>query len=411
MKRRPFSAYQVYLIMTIFEWLIYGMFSTVEYVYRATFVTDDPFQLTLISTAFTITILLFEIPTGIVADVFSRRLSVIIGFALMGVGAVLEGSLPILGWVLLAQVIWGIGFTFISGARDAWLADEIGQDQVGKAYMRGSQISQFAFLVAIPISTTLGTIALQIPLILSGGLFILLVSFLIMFMPEVGFQRVPVEKRESWHAMLGTFQDGVRMVRGRPILIAIFVISAVYGLSSLGFDNLWTLNMLENVPFPSRWELEPVVWFGILNGVVSVLGILATEIMRRKIDVSNQQVIVRTLMFLTGSTAACMAVFGLTGNFILASMAFCLSHTFRVTSDPIYRTWINLNTESKVRATVLSMDSQINSLGQMIGGPLIGAIGSAVSLPAALVTTGLVRVPVTMLFARLVWGIGKSANE
>jgi DHA3 family tetracycline resistance protein-like MFS transporter len=107
-------------------------------------------------------------------------------------------------------------------------------------------------------------------------------------------------------------------------------------------------------------------------------------------------------MFLTGATAICMVIFGLTRNFWLAATVYCLSITLRTTSDPIFRTWINQNTSSNVRATILSMDSQVNSLGQIIGGSAIGAIGSLTSLPAALVTTGLARVPVTILFARLV---------
>jgi DHA3 family tetracycline resistance protein-like MFS transporter len=135
---------------------------------------------------------------------------------------------------------------------------------------------------------------------------------------------------------------------------------------------------------------------------MTILGIIGIEIVRRKVDISGQTGIVRTLMFLTGATAICMVIFGLTRNFWLAGTVYCLSITLRTTSDPIFRTWINQNTSSAVRATILSMDSQFNSLGQIIGGPAIGAIGSAISLPAALVTTGLARIPVTMLFARLV---------
>lgn len=410
MKRRPFDAYKIYLIMTAAEWLIFSLFSTVDYVYRATYVSNDPFQLTLIFTVFTITILVFEIPTGIVADVFSRRLSVVIGFVLMGIGAVIEGVLPVFGWVLLAQVVWGIGFTFISGARDAWIADEIGQERVGKAYVRSTQISQVATLLAIPISTALGAVALRAPIILSGVLFFLLALFLAGLMPEEGFRPDPDKERESWRAMIGTFRDGIRLVRGSTMLAAIFVISAVYGLSALGFDNLWTLNMLENVPFPALWNLQPVVWFGVLNGVVSVLGLVGTEIVHRRMDVNRQSVIVRTMMLLTGGTALCMIVFGLTRNFLLAGTVYCLSLTFRTTSDPILKTWVNLNTESNVRATVMSMEEQVFSLGEMVGGPLIGAIGSTISLPAALVTTGLVRVPVAVLFGRLVL-LGKKAGN
>jgi DHA3 family tetracycline resistance protein-like MFS transporter len=356
----------------------------------------------LIWTVFTTTTLLFEIPTGVVADVYSRRLSVIIGYAIIGIGTIVEGVFQVFVLVLLSQVVGGVGLTFISGAQDAWIADEIGEERVGHAYMRGSQVGQVAFLIGIPISTALGTIALNIPIILAGILFLLLAVFLVLVMPEEGFQRSPQEERESWRTMFGKFRESVRLVRGRTVLIAILFISAVYGLSSSGFDNLWTVHMLEDLTFPAIGNYEPVIWFGLFNAVVTVLGLVGTEIVRRKVDISSQAVIVRTLMFLTSATAICMVIFGLAGNFWLAVTVYCLSLTLRTTSDPILRTWINQNIESNVRATVLSMDSQVNSLGQMIGGSTIGAIGTAISLPIALVTTGLARVPVAILFARLV---------
>lgn len=410
MKKTKLNAYPVYLIMVGADWLIFSLFETVVFVYLATYVTNDPFQLVLIWTVFTATTLLFEIPTGVIADVYSRRLSVIIGYALTGIGAIIEGVFPTFALVLFAQVVWGIGFTFISGAQDAWIADEIGEKRVSQAYMRGSQVGQIAFLIGIPISTALGTIALNIPIILAGILFLLLAVFLRLVMPEEGFQRSSQEERESWETMFSTFKESVRLVRGRTVLIAILIISVVYGLSSSGFDNLWTVYMLEDLSFPAIGSFEPIVWFGLINAVVTILGLLGTEFVRRKVDINSQRVIIRTLMFLTSVTAICMVIFGLAGNFWLAVTVYCLSLIFRTISDPILRTWINQNIESNVRATVMSMDSQANSLGQMIGGSTIGAIGTVISLPVALVTTGLARIPVAILFARLVLQ-GKSKRE
>ena len=402
MKRHRQNAFTIYLIMTGAEWLIFSLYITVVYVYLATYVTNDPFQLVFITTVFTATTLIFEIPTGLVADVYSRRLSVIIGFAVMGIGGIIQGIFQVYVVFLFTEVVWGIGFTFISGAQDAWIADEIGEKRVADAYMRGSQVGQIAFLIGIPISTALGTIALNIPIILAGILFLLLAVFLILVMPEQGFQRSSQEERESWGTMFSTFKESARLVRGRTVLTAILIISAVWGLSSSGFDNLWTVFMLENLTFPAWRSLEPVIWFGLINAVATILGLLGTEVVRRKVDINSQTVNVRTLMFLTFVTAICMVIFGLAGNFWLAVTVYCLSMTFRTICDPIFRTWINQNIESKVRATVMSMDSQAFSLGQMIGGSAIGAIGSAISLPVALVTTGLARIPVTILLARLV---------
>ncbi len=262
MKKTRLNAFSIYLIMTGAEWLIFSLYITVVYVYLATYVTNDPFQLVFITTVFTATTLIFEIPTGLVADVYSRRLSVIIGFAVMGIGGIIQGIFQVYVVFLFTEVVWGIGFTFISGARDAWIADEIGEKRVADAYMRGSQVGQIAFLIGIPISTALGTIALNIPIILAGILFLLLAVFLILVMPEQGFQRSSQEERESWRTVFRTFKDSVQLVRGRTMLITILFISAVWGLSSSGFDNLWTVFMLENLTFPAWGSLEPVIWFG-----------------------------------------------------------------------------------------------------------------------------------------------------
>jgi DHA3 family tetracycline resistance protein-like MFS transporter len=391
----------IYIAMTSTDWLIFSLYSTVVFVYRATYITDDPFQLSLIWTAFTVTALLFEIPTGVVADVYSRRLSIIIGFSLIGVAALIEGVFRVFELVVLAQVIWGIGFTFTSGARDAWVADEMGQEQVSRAFMRSSQVAQVTQLVGIPVGTALGTLALNYPIILSGSLYLLMALALALVMPEEGFQRHTRAERKSWRSMFATFGEGVRLVRGRTVLIAILGVSAIYGVSSSGFDNLWTVSMLENIPFPLMVDWEPVVWFGILNAIVAILGLVGTEIVQRKLDVSHQGAIARILIVLTTAAAVCMVVFAVTRSFWLAGSTYCLSVTLRTIADPVLRTWINQNVGSAVRATVLSMDSQLFELGQLVGAPTIGAIGTAVSLPAALVTSGLVRLPIALVFAQI----------
>jgi len=401
MKKTSSKPYMIYLFITGADWFLLSLFSTVIYVFLATYVTNDPFQLVFFWTVLTAATLIFEIPTGLVADVYSRRLSVIIGFGLMGIAALIQGLFPVYGIMLIGQVITGIGYTFISGAKDAWIADEVGDSIVNQAYMQGSQVGQIAYLIGIPISTALGTIALNIPIILSGSLLLLVALLLVLIMPEEGFQPSSSKERDSWPVIFNTFKDSIRMVRGRTILLAILIISAVYGLSGSGFDDLWTVFMLENIQFPNFGDYEPIVWFGILNTVVTILGLIGTEYIRRVVDLERQSIVVRTLLYLTILTAVSMIIFGVTKNFWLAGSVYCLSITFRTMSDPIFRIWINQNIESNVRATIMSMDSQANSLGLMIGGPIIGLIGTMISLPAALITAGLARVPVAILYARL----------
>src|SRR6476646_10698118 len=88
---------------------------TVTALYRLQTVGLDPLQLVLVGTVLEGSCFLFEVPTGVVADTFRRRLSVLIGVALLGGGEILEGSIPAYWAVLLAQVIAGLGYTFLSG--------------------------------------------------------------------------------------------------------------------------------------------------------------------------------------------------------------------------------------------------------------------------------------------------------
>ena len=153
---------------------------------------------------------LFKAPTGILADVYSRRLSVIIGVALMGIGFVIEGSFPFFGAILLNQVLWGLGYTFTSGATEAWLADEIGEEAAGRVFLRGSQVGQVAGLIAIPLSVALATVSIQLPIVLGGLLFIGLAVFLWLAMPETGFAPTPDDERTSWRQMVETAQAGAQ---------------------------------------------------------------------------------------------------------------------------------------------------------------------------------------------------------
>ena len=77
-------------------------------VYQVETVGLGPLELVLVGTILELTAFLFEIPTGVVADLKSRRLSIIIGYALIGAGFVLEGSIPLFWAVAVAQVLWGV---------------------------------------------------------------------------------------------------------------------------------------------------------------------------------------------------------------------------------------------------------------------------------------------------------------
>src|SRR5690242_17779135 len=108
------DAYRVHLIQAALGSLAGSMVWTGMIVYQVLSLKLTPLELVSVGTVMETTIFLFEIPTGIVADVYSRRLSVIIGFVLMGIAYIVQGSIQLYAAILIGNVIWGIGYTFTS---------------------------------------------------------------------------------------------------------------------------------------------------------------------------------------------------------------------------------------------------------------------------------------------------------
>ncbi len=177
---------------------------------RCRLVGLNALQLVLVGTTLEISAFVFEIPTGVVADVFSRRLSIIIGMFVMGLGFVVEGSFPFFAPILLAQVLWGLGYTFTSGATEAWIADEVGEERAGQAFLRASQIGTIGALIGIVPGTLIGLLGVNIPIVLGGALLMALGVVLIVIMPETGFKPAPRENRNTFQSMAHTFKSGLR---------------------------------------------------------------------------------------------------------------------------------------------------------------------------------------------------------
>src|SRR5512133_2667666 len=213
---RKFDAYKLYLGLQFFTGLFFSMIFVVASLYEATVAGLTGTQLVLVGTTVELTILLFEVPTGIVADAYSRRTSIIIGFFLMGLGFLVEGTFPIFSMILLTQLLWGIGYTFTIGATQAWLSDEIGEENAKRAFLRGNQFDLAGALIGMLLDIPLGNIAVNIPILAGGAAATCIGVFLLLFMPENGFKPTRPEDRNSFQHMADILRKGITVVRSRP---------------------------------------------------------------------------------------------------------------------------------------------------------------------------------------------------
>ncbi|TCC65499.1 MFS transporter [Kribbella pittospori] len=384
-------------------WAFFGaLTTTLSMVYYVREAGLDPLQMVLVGTTLELACFLFEIPTGIVADLYSRRLSIIIGVALIGVGYVLQGLVPAFLAILAAQVLWGLGYTFTSGADQAWITDEIGTDRVGSVMVRSQQVSLAATIAGIVSAGALGLISLPLPLVLSGAGMILVALVLAAFMREENFHRTPAAERETFREMADTFKHGLSVARRRPVVRTLVLISLIAGLSSEAFDRLWSVKIL-NFTFPTVFGTsDPAFWFAVLALVGTLLSLISSlglnKLTPARVGASHPNGVLALLSLLQ---VVGVVAFALLDHLWLALAAMWLRTIADTLAWPIESAWLNRHVDSRSRATVISMVSQANAIGQVAGGPPLGALAGRSGLRAALVTSGLILTPIPALYLRL----------
>ncbi len=383
-------------------WAFFGALAfTLSMVYYVRDVGLDPLEMVLVGTTLELACFLFEVPTGIVADLYSRRLSIIIGFALIGAGLLLQGLVPTFLAILAAQVLWGVGYTFTSGADQAWITDEIGVDRAAKVFVRRQQFALAGTIAGTVSAGALGLISLPLPMALSGAGMILLALLLAMFMREDNFHRTPKGERETFRQVAETFKHGLGVARRRPVVRTLVLISLISGLSSEAFDRLWSVKIL-TFSFPTVFGTsDPAFWFTVLALVGTLLSLVASVVLNKaspeRLSALHPNGVLAVLSLIQ---VAGVIAFALLDHLWLALAAMWLRTITDALAWPIESAWLNRHVDSRSRATVISMVSQANAIGQVVGGPPLGAVGRS-SLRTALLASGLILTPIPLLYLSL----------
>jgi MFS transporter, DHA3 family, tetracycline resistance protein len=396
MHPRRLGAAKTYLLLEGVSGVLTTLFGTLFSVYLIVDARLTPFELIILGTVLEASVLVFEIPTGVVADTVSRRLSVIVGMAITGGALLLFGAIPEFASLVVASCIWGLGWTFQSGAYEAWITDEVGEEAAARLYVRGAQVWWIGALVAIPIAVGLGAVGFSVPILVAGVGWIVLAVAMAFVMPETAFRK----RRDEDRRLFDTFRGGLGVVRASHVLVFVLVISAIHGASTEAFDRLSTLHLLRGTSFPTDDAFGVVVWFGAIEAVGLLLSIAASEMIRRRADLGSHGGISRVLGAIDLGLVMAVVVFALTQAFWLALGAWWVVAFLREVRSPVFTAWVNRGLDPATRATVNSMAGQMDALGQIAGGPLIGVAAIWFGVPAAIAIAGLIRVPALMLYRR-----------
>ena len=373
----------------------------------------DIFMIMLINSLYSLGQVLFEIPTGVIADTLGRKISFLSGIAILMVSTLLYLGSATLGWGIpgfaAASVLLGLGYTFQTGAVDAWLVDALDAlDYKGRKdeiFARGGFVFGAAMLIGTISGGLLGQIDLALPYVMRA--IIMVVAFLVTLriMHDIGFQSRSLKLSRFAAETRTIFQAGVRFGWRNPVIRPLLFASAIQGSFFMFFfyaAQPYLLNLL------GRPDL---IWvsgaFAAMFGLSSMIGNLFVKLVTRTrwgesapLVLTAGAVIFSILALTAGLSGFFAPEEGSIPGFISLVISMFLIGVMMGIIEPIGQGYINAHIPSKHRATILSVNSFFHDAGNSIGQPSFGWISRAASIPAAYIVGAFVTVLAAPLYAK-----------
>lgn len=340
---------------------------------------------------FTAGMVLFEVPTGVVADTWGRRASYLLGTLTLAVSTFLylmawQMHAPFWVWAV-TSVLLGLGFTFFSGATEAWLVDALHATEfkgtLESVFAKGQIVNGFAMLLG---SVSGGVIAqatnLGVPYWLRVGALMLTFGVAFFLMKDMGFTpkrgKKPIQEMKKvfwtsidhgwrnpsvkWMMLAAPFTSGVGIYAFyamQPYLLDLWGDKSAYGIAGLAAAIVAGSQIAGGflVPHLGRWFKQRTT----------------------------------LLMAGIGTTAVVLVALGFVTNFWVAVALLVVWGLVFAASMPVRSAYLNGLIPSQQRATVLSFDSLMGSSGGVVIQPALGKAADAWSYPASYVAAGAVQ--------------------
>jgi MFS family permease len=359
------------------------------------------FEVFVANAAFSAGMVVFEIPTGVVADTLGRRVSFLLSVSVLGATTLLYVALAQVGAGVIAfalvSVLMGLGFTFYSGAMEAWLVDALAvtgySGPLDRVFARGQQITGGAMLVGTVGGGLLGQVNLALPYLVRSTLLAAVFVVAYVVMHDLGFTPRKVTVRELPAEVARNGRAGVEFGWGQHRLRLLMLASLVQtGFFSWGFyaSQPYLLELLDS----------DAVWIsGLVAAGVAMSMIAGNQV----VNVVSRFCGRRTTLLLGAAaleTGAAVAM-GLAGSFWVALAALLLLTASMGVTSPVRSAYLHQIVPTEQRATVVSFDSMVSSAGGIGGQIGLGALGEARTVGSAFIVGGVVTAAALPLLARL----------
>ena len=402
MSPEPRTVQRVYLTLTLFNTLaasfIWGI--------NTLFLLDAGLSATAAFTAnalFTAGMVLFEVPTGVVADTWGRRASYLLGSVTLAVSTVLywlawQAEAPFWAWAV-TSVLLGLGFTFFSGATEAWLVDALKftgfKGTLESVFAKGQIVGGVAMLSG----SVLGGLVAQwtnlgVPYLLRG--LALLVTFVVAFLYMRDWGFVPKPGKHPVREMGQVVRGSVRYGLGnRPVRWMMLAAPFTFGVGIYAFYAMQPY-LLELYGDEQAYSIAGLA-AAIIAGAQIAGGMVAPQV--RRLFRNRTSALLAGLVIEVGL----LTLLGLATAFWVAVGLLVLWGLTAAASLPIRQAYINGLIPSEQRATVLSFDNLLGSSGGVVIQPALGKVADVWSYSTSYLVGAafqLLAVPFTILARR-----------
>lgn len=359
--------------------------------------------------AFTAGMVLFEVPTGVVADTVGRRASFLLGAATLLVTTLAYLALwyveADLLWWILASALIGLGFTFFSGATEAWLVDALdatGFDgAIESVFGRGQTASGAATLVGTIGGGILATVSLGVPYVARSVLLLVVIGVAWATMHDIGY--TPVTGGSIREEVKTIVRASIKHGLGNPP-IRMFMFGAPFAMGV----GIWVFYAFQ----PYLLELfgdADATW---LAGVAAAIFATAQMVGGSSVNLVRKVFKTRTGVIVLEVVLGALAIIGVGVaqwldsplGFWVAIVLLTLTALIWALSGPMQQAYMNEVIPSEQRATVLSFSSLMGSAGGVVAQPALGKVADVWSLGTGYIVAGVlyaIRLPFILAVRRM----------
>ena len=359
------------------------------------------FEVFVANAVFTAAMALFEVPTGVVADTRGRRVSFLLSAITLAIGtlayvgvAAIEGGLLLFS---LAGVILGLGYTFYSGAVEAWLVDALKatgyHHELDGVFARSATVSSVAMIVGTIGGGVVGQLHLSIPYLVRAAALVVALAVGFKTMHDIGFTPRALRLHGMFGEMRKVARAGITYGWQKPAMRLLVLDSFITWSFFSWAWYAWQPYFLELYG-------ENAIWLsGVIAALFALAGIAGNSLVKRVAKPGGR----RTTILLTTSviTTTTMVATGAIQSFWVTVPIFLLGAVAGGVLQPIRQTYLHHSIPTSERATLVSFDSLVGSLGSVGGQTGLGYLSQERSIPAGFVIGGLTTILAVPIFARL----------